>query len=108
MYGKSLAFWECKNCFSGVSMGELGSDYQQRWEVNLEVLDLSLPQPWGKAHLRVKSRKKMSWWSGSGRKSACLATVRPLVQTPVLPKNKKTKKTENENQETEQSQASDA
>jgi hypothetical protein len=32
------------------------------------------------------------WWSGSRGKTACLASERPCVQTPVLPKKKKERK----------------
>jgi hypothetical protein len=36
-----------------------------------------------------KPTTKKGWWSGSNGKSACVASVRPSIQTPGLPKKKK-------------------
>jgi hypothetical protein len=42
---------------------------------------------WGKQHARPHLKntqcKKKGWWSGSSGKSACIASVKPSVQTPV-------------------------
>jgi hypothetical protein len=39
-----------------------------------------------------KTITKNGWWSGSRGKSACLASVRPTVETTVPQKKKKKKK----------------
>jgi hypothetical protein len=36
-----------------------------------------------------KSVRKEGWWSGSSCNNVCLASMRPGVQTPILPKRKK-------------------
>jgi hypothetical protein len=46
----------------------------------------------------LKEKKVQGWWSGSRDKSACLASVRFRVQTPVLP-NPPPKKKKNLKQE---------
>jgi hypothetical protein len=40
----------------------------------------------------IKKIHKQGWWSGLSSKSTCLTSVRPQVQTPVLPQKKKKKR----------------
>jgi hypothetical protein len=40
-------------------------------------------------HFFISKINPKGWWSGSSCKNACLATVRPWVQTLVLPEKKK-------------------
>jgi hypothetical protein len=53
-------------------------------------------QPWANTSQNPifppKKSQKQGWWSVSSRKSACLASMRPSVQIPMLSKKKKKKR----------------
>jgi hypothetical protein len=48
----------------------------------------------GETPILIKAIAKKDWWSSSSSRKVSLVSVRPKVQTPVLPKKKKKRERE--------------